>query len=140
MPIAHTEPLHCDLAKTSLRMPNHVSECVWSQRAELSTHSVFHSSLNVKDSSVGVAPSNSQRHTSAAKLMYEKQYYGLLDMGMMLGLYCFKTCDRPGETSRPAQSCHVARSKNCLLLKVCPYHYRFSKPTFCGRTQRRSET
>ena len=79
---AYTEPLHCDLAKTSLRMPNHVSECVWSQRAELSTHSVFHSSLNVKNSSDGVAPSISQRHTSAAKLMYEKQYYGLLDLGM----------------------------------------------------------
>ena len=55
--------------------------------------SVFHSSLNVKNSSDGVAPSISQRHTSAAKLMYEKQYYGLLDLGMMLGMYCFKTCD-----------------------------------------------
>ena len=87
MPIAHTKPLHCDLAKTSLRMPNHVSECVWSQRAELSTHSVFHSSLNVKNSSDGVAPSISQRHTSAAKLMYEKQYYGLLDLGTMLGMF-----------------------------------------------------
>ena len=70
-----------------------VSECVWSQRAELSTHSVFHSSLNVKNSSDGVAPSISQRHTSAAKLMYEKQYYGLLDLGMMLGMFCSKTCD-----------------------------------------------
>ena len=35
----------------------------------------------------------SQRHTSAAKLMYEKQYYGLLDLGTMLGMFCFKTCD-----------------------------------------------
>ena len=95
MPIAHTEPLHCDLAKTSLRMPNHVSECVSSQAlAELSPHSLFtFEALNVNSSSVSVAPSISQRHTSAAKLMYEKQYYGLLDLGMMLGMFCFKTCD-----------------------------------------------
>ena len=50
-------------------------------------------SLNVNSSSDGVAPSISQRHTSAAKLMYEKRYYGLLELGTMLGMFCFKTCD-----------------------------------------------
>ena len=48
---------------------------------------------NVNSSSDGVAPSISQRHTSAAKLMYEKQYYGLFDLGKMLGMFRFKTCD-----------------------------------------------
>ena len=37
-----------------------------------------------ENSSDGVAPSISLRHTSAAKLMY--QYYGLLDLGTMLGM------------------------------------------------------
>ena len=70
-----------------------VSECVHGvrrspncQRTQCSI-----SSLNVKNSSDGVASSISQRHTSAAKLMY--QYYGLLDLGTMLGMFCFKTCD-----------------------------------------------
>ena len=69
------------MRKPVCELPNHVSECVWSQAlAELSTRLLFtFLPLNVDSSSVGIAPSISQRRISVAEHTYVRHYYGLFN-------------------------------------------------------------
>ena len=71
----------------------------------------------------------SQRHISAAKLVYEKQYYGLVELGTVLGMFLSQDV-LPREKGLVAQPCHVARNKKCLLLKCARTALGSRSPSF----------